>query len=156
MTVSGSFSVEVNLQILPQPFTVTYDANGGYFGDDTSSTLNQVTYVMGDKARVTKVAKTDNVGEDGTQTSGSYGNNVAKKSGCYDSGSGEPESDHHIPDGKYQLRLGMLIEGLDVTPDRYNYSQSKSGKLGGNNKDHKRIYHPGRNGTIFFRSGWQR
>lgn len=78
MTVSGSFSVEVNLQIPPQPFTVTYDANGGYFGDDTSSTLNQVTYVMGDKARVTKVAKTDNVGEDGTQTSGSYGNNVAK------------------------------------------------------------------------------
>lgn len=57
MTVSGSFSVEVNLQIPPQPFTVTYDANGGYFGEDASSTLNQVIYVKSDKAHVTKIAK---------------------------------------------------------------------------------------------------
>ena len=152
MTVSGSFSVEVNLQIPPQPFTVTYDANGGYFGDDTSSTLNQVTYVMGDKARVTKVAKTDNVGEDGTQTSGSYGNNVAKNQVVTIPGAESLKVTITYRTESTSYDWVCLYEGLDVTPDRYNYSQSKSGKLGGTTKTTKEFTIQGETVQIFFRS----
>ena len=42
-TVTDDFSVNIKLQVLPS-FTVTYDANGGYFGTDTSQILNAVTY----------------------------------------------------------------------------------------------------------------
>lgn len=45
-----------------------------------------------------------------------------------------------------------LYEGLDVTPDRYNYSQSKSGKLGGTTKTTKEFTIQGETVQIFFRS----
>lgn len=43
VTVSDSFTVIVNLPVVNR-FKVTYDANGGYFGTDTSKTSNTVSY----------------------------------------------------------------------------------------------------------------
>ncbi len=43
VTVSDSFTVIVNLPVMNR-FKVTYDANGGYFGTDTSKTSNTVSY----------------------------------------------------------------------------------------------------------------
>ena len=154
MTVSGSFSVEVNLQIPPQPFTVTYDANGGYFGEDTSSTLNQVTYVKSNKAHITKTAKTDNVSDDGTTFTGGYGNNIEKNQIV------------EIPGAKnlkvtitYQMEnitcdWVCLYEGLSVQPTKNNYDQSKSGKLSGNTKTTKEFTINGDTVQIFFSSDY--
>ncbi len=44
ITVTDRFNVEISLQRPPSRFTVTYQANGGYFGEDTSATANQVIY----------------------------------------------------------------------------------------------------------------
>ena len=152
MTVSGSFSVEVNLQIPPQPFTVTYDANGGYFGEDTSSTLNQVTYIKSDKAHITKIAKTDNVGEDGAQTSGSYGNNVAKNQVITIPGAENLKVTVTYQTESTSYDWVCLYEGLDITPAQGNYNQSKSGKLGGTTKTTKEFTIQGDTVQIFFRS----
>ena len=57
-------------------FKVTYNANGGYYGTDTSKTTNTVTYQK--NQFFPKISKTDNVNEDGTDYSGGYGNNVNK------------------------------------------------------------------------------
>ena len=152
MTVSGSFSVEVNLQIPPQPFTITYDANGGYFGEDTSSTLNQVTYIKSDKAHITKIAKTDNVGEDGAQTSGSYGNNVAKNQVITIPGAENLKVTVTYQTESTSYDWVCLYEGLDITPAQGNYGQSKSGKLGGTTKTTKEFTIQGDTVQIFFRS----
>ena len=152
MTVSGSFSVEVNLQIPPQPFTVTYDANGGYFGEDTSSTLNQVIYVKSDKAHITKTAKTDNVDADGAQTSESYGNNVTKNQVVTIPGAESLKVTITYQTESTNCDWVCLYEGLDITPDRGNYGQSKSGKLGGTTKTTKEFTIQGDTVQIFFRS----
>ena len=57
-------------------FKVTYDANGGYYGTDTSKATNTVTYQK--NQFFPKISKTDNVNKDGTDYSGGYGNNVNK------------------------------------------------------------------------------
>lgn len=152
MTVSGSFSVEVNLQIPPQPFTVTYDANEGYFGEDTSSTLNQVIYVKSDKAHITKTAKTDNVDTDGARTSESYGNNVTKNQVVTIPGAESLKVTITYQTESANCDWVCLYEGLDITPDRGNYGQSKSGKLGGTTKTTKEFTIQGDTVQIFFRS----
>ena len=48
VTVSDEFTVTVTLEKPEGSFTVTYFANGGYFGDDTARTANQVNYQMQD------------------------------------------------------------------------------------------------------------
>ena len=150
--VSGNFSVEVNLQIPPQPFTVTYDANGGYFGEDTSSTLNQVIYVKSDKAHITKTAKTDNVDTDGARTSESYGNNVTKNQVVTIPGVESLKVTITYQTESANCDWVCLYEGLDITPDRGNYGQSKSGKLGGTTKTTKEFTIQGDTVQIFFRS----
>ena len=152
MAVSGSFSVEVNLQIPPQPFTVTYDANGGYFGEDTSSTLNQVIYVKSDKAHITKTAKTDNVDTDGARTSESYGNNVTKNQVVTIPGAESLKVTITYQTENANCDWVCLYEGLDITPDRGNYGQSKSGKLGGTTTTTKEFTIQGDTVQIFFRS----
>lgn len=152
MTVSGSFSVEVNLQIPPKPFTVTYDANGGYFGEDTSSTLNQVIYAQSDKVHITKTAKTDNVGEDGTQTSGSYGNNVTKNQVVTIPGAENLKVTITYQTESTNYDWVCLYEGPDITPAQSNYDQSKSGKLGGTTTTTKEFTIQGDTVQIFFRS----
>lgn len=152
MAVSGSFSVEVNLQIPPQPFTITYDANGGYFGEDTSSTLNQVIYVKSDKAHITKTAKTDNVDADGARTSESYGNNVTKNQVVTIPGAESLKVTITYQTESANCDWVCLYEGLDITPDRGNYGQSKSGKLGGTTKTTKEFTIQGDTVQIFFRS----
>lgn len=152
MTVSGSFSVEVNLQIPPQPFTVTYDANEGYFGEDTSSTLNQVIYVKSDKAHITKTAKTDNVDTDGARTSELYGNNVTKNQVVTIPGAESLKVTITYQTESANCDWVCLYEGLDITPDRGNYGQSKSGKLGGTTKTTKEFTIQGDTVQIFFRS----
>ena len=151
MTVSGNFSVEVNLQIPPQPFTVTYDANGGYFDEDASSTLNQVTYVK-NNVHVAKVAKTDNVGTDGAQTSGSYGNNVTKNQVVTIPGAKSLKVTITYQTESSNYDWVCLYEGLDITPAQSNYDQSKSGKLGGTTTTTKEFTIQGDTVQIFFRS----
>ena len=53
---------------------ITYDANGGYFDNDPSKTTELITYQI-EGSTETKIAKTSNISDDGTQ-SGGYGDNV--------------------------------------------------------------------------------
>ena len=53
---------------------ITYDANGGYFDNDPSKTTELIAYQI-EGSTETKIAKTSNISDDGTQ-SGGYGDNV--------------------------------------------------------------------------------
>ena len=69
ITVSDDFAVVIDLQIPAVPHTITFDANGGYFGDDGSETTNQVTYLYTNTRKepetITKIVKTSNLSDDG-------------------------------------------------------------------------------------------
>ena len=152
MTVSGSFSVEVNLQIPPQPFTVTYDANGGYFGEDTSKTLNQVTYERKSNVPITKIVKTDNVSDDGAAYSGGYGNNQEKNTVITIPGAKTLKVTITYQTENTSYDWVCLYEGTDITPNKSNYGDSMSGKLGGQTKTTKEFEIQGDTVQIFFRS----
>ena len=152
ITVTDGFSVEVNLQIPPKPFTVTYDANGGYFGDDTSKTLNQVTYERKSNVPVTKIAKTDNVSDDGGTYSGGYGNNQAKNTVITIPGAETLKVTITYQTESTSYDWACLYQGTDITPSTSNYNQSVSGKLGGKTKTTKEFEIQSDTVQIFFRS----
>ena len=134
ITVSDGFSIQIALQLPPQSFTVTYNANGGYFGEDVSKTLHQVTYDQ--KAiTVTKIAKTDNVNANGSSYSGGYGNNVSKNQVITIPGAKKLKIT--ITYATQPTFLGnyydwvSIYQGKDIIPSKNNSEQSISGKLGG-------------------------
>ena len=112
-------------------FKVTYNANGGYFGTDTSKTTNTVTYQK--MQLIQKTSKTDNVNEDGSDYSDGYGDDVNRTEVVT------------IPDAK-TLKVTITYETESPRWDwvcmwegahpeytaSNNHSSSKTGKLGGN------------------------
>lgn len=133
ITVTDAFSVEINLQIPKAPFTVTYDANGGYFGEDTSKTLNQVTYF--------------NKGEGGTVGTGdaeasNSGNTVYDDMGTmmYAEPVNSTKTVTIQGADKLKIRLSYnapnyndwvcVYKGTAIVPNENNYDQSVTGKLG--------------------------
>ena len=152
ITVTDGFSVEVNLQIPPKPFTVTYDANGGYFGDDTSKTLNQVTYERKSNVPITKIVKTDNVSDDGATYSGGYGNNQAKNTVVTISGAETLKVTITYQTESTSWDWICLYQETDITPSASNFNKSVSGKLGGTTKTTKEFEIQGNTVQIFFRS----
>ena len=78
---SDSFIIAAIPNIIP--LTINYDANGGYFGDNTSTTTNVVKYdatseTTGETTTetVTKYSHTSNISDAGVQN-GDYGNSVS-------------------------------------------------------------------------------
>ena len=69
-TGNGNTSISTQATIQNPEYTVTYNANGGTFG---SNTTNQVTYEI-TRGTVTKYSHTSNISDAGVQ-SGNYGNN---------------------------------------------------------------------------------
>ena len=152
ITVNDGFSVEIHLQIPPTLFTVTYDANGGYFGEDTSKILNQVTYERKSNVPVKKIVKTDNVSDDGTTYSGGYGNNQAKNAVITLAGAKTLKVTITYQTESTSYDWVCLYEGTDITPNKSNYGDSMSGKLGGQTKNTKEFEIQGDTAQIFFRS----
>ena len=128
---------------------ITYDANGGYFDDDLSKTNDLITYRIGEPSSTeTKIAKTSNISDDGTDNGGGY---VEADDGI---------QTITIPGAKslrvtvtYQITGGVFTKDYlaiydgSVTPDSTNYDQSISGKLdtedgfwGGNGEKTTKIF----------------
>ena len=132
-TVTDDFSVNVKLQAPPKPFTVTYDANGGYFGTDTSKTSNAVTYQK-EKQLIRKTSKTDNVKEDGSGYSGGYGDNATKTEVVTIPGAGALKvTITYQTESKIYDWVCMWEGAYPEYTAKNNYSSSKTGKLGGSN-----------------------
>ena len=152
ITVSDSFSVEIHLQIPPIPFTVTYDANGGYFGDDTSKTQNQVSYLKTPNASVKKIVKTDNVRDDGTTVSSKYGTDLEKNTVIT-----IPGAEKLNVTITYQTEGTLwdwvcVYAGTNIKPNTTNFKESVSGKLGGTTKTTETFVIPGDTVQIYFHS----
>ena len=148
ITMSDKFNVEVNLLIPVKPHTVTYDANGGYFGNP-GNTTNPVVYKW-DEDSMTKVAKTSNANADGTK-SGGYGNNQAVNTVVT-----IPEASELTVKITYQTEGASfdwvcLYDG-SVVPSASNYNSSLSGKLGGSAMTTNTFTVEGDTVQIFFRS----
>ena len=155
MTVSDSFSVEVHLQIPAVPHTITYDANGGYFGVP-SVTVNQVTYVWKTEeipSYTEKISKTANVSDDGSSSSGGYGDNQHLTDTITIPGA---ETLHvKITYGTESASYDWVaLYGKDTVPTDKNFSDSISWKLGGgkNALTTKEFDIPGDTVQIYFRS----
>ena len=152
ITVSDSFSVEIQLQIPPTPFTVTYDANGGYFGDDTSKTLNQVFYERKSHGPVKKIVKTDNVSGDGKSYSGGYGNYKRQNTKVTIPGAEKLNVTITYQTESTSYDWVCLYQGKDIEPSESNFEESVSDKLGGTTKATKTFPIEGDTVQIFFRS----
>ena len=131
-------------------FKVTYDANGGYFGTDTSKTTNTVTYQKMQLIR--KTSKTDNVNEDGSDYSGGYGNNVSKTEVVTIPGATELKVTITYQTESTSWDWVCMWEGAHPEyTAKDNYSSSKVGKLGGS-KTTKEYTVTGDTVTFGFRS----
>ena len=151
VTVSDSFTVIVNLPAVNR-FKVTYDANGGYFGTDTSKTSNTVTY-QNEKQLIKKTSKTDNVKEDGSDYSGDYGNNVSKTEVVTIPGAETLKVTITYQTESSNYDFVCMWEGAhpEYTASNNNGS-SKTGKLGGSTKTTKEYTVTGDAVTFGFRS----
>ena len=132
-------------------FKVTYDANGGYYGTDTSQTLNVVTY-QNEKQLIRKMSKTDNVNEDGSGYSGSYGNNVNKTEVVTIPGAEKLKVTITYQTESTNYDWVCMWEGAhpEYTASN-NHSSSKTGRLGGT-KNTKEYTVTGDTVTFGFRS----
>lgn len=126
ITVSDGFSVQIALQIPPKEFTVTYDANGGYFGNDMSKVKNQVTYQECGRKLIKHTVTSKEYIENGDPT-GYYEKNLSHNQMVT------------IPDAE-QLKITItcdlsdgdyvcIYQGRDIQPDKNNFNSSISGKL---------------------------
>ena len=133
-------------------FKVTYDANGGYFGTDTSKTSNTVTY-QNEKQLIQKTSKTDNVKEDGSDYSGDYGNNVNKTEVVTIPGATELKVTITYQTESTSYDWVCMWEGAypEYTAGK-NYDTSKTGKLGESAKTTKEYTVTGDSVTFGFRS----
>ena len=133
--------------------TITYDANGGYYGNDTSKTVNQVGLTFNDYTRVT--SHTMNLNDYGAGSNG-YGDNQNLNQVIT------------IP-GAEQLTMTITYQTQSVGLVSYdwacawegnhpeyrankNWSTSLTGKLGGKDKTTKTFIITGDTVTIGFKS----
>lgn len=127
---------------------ITYDANGGYFGNNTSKTTNVVIY---ENTKVTKVSKSPNVDDDGIST-GNYDNNLAVADTVTIPGATELHVTITYQTESTSYDWVAIYDG-SVTPSAGNYSSSITGKLGGETKvENQEFTIPGDTAQFFFRT----
>ena len=130
---------------------ITYDANGGYFDNDPSKTTELITYQIAEGSTETKIAKTSNISDDGTQ-SGGYGDNVSDTQTVTIPGASSLRVTvtYQTEGTRYDW---LAIYDGSVTPSQSNYEDSITGKLGGTTKVENQVFIiPGDTAQFYFRS----
>lgn len=129
---------------------ITYDANGGYFDNDPSKTTELITYQI-EGSTETKIAKTSNISDDGTQ-SGGYGDSVSDTQTVTIPGASSLRVTvtYQTESTSYDW---LAIYDSSVTPSQSNYADSITGKLGGTTKVEDQVFIiPGDTAQFYFRS----
>ena len=152
--VSGSkyYGYAVRCVMDEVPVTkITYNANGGYFDNDPSKTTELITYQIAEGSTETKIAKTSNISDDGTQ-SGGYGDNVSDTQTVTIPGASSLRVTVTYQTESTSFDWLAIYDG-SVTPSQSNYADSITGKLGGTTKveDQVFIIH-GDTAQFYFRS----
>ena len=151
---SGTYTATMTVAAVADPagVVVTYDANGGYFNGDTSWTSDPIAYmVVPGSNPETKIAKTSNISDDGTQ-SGGYGDNVETTETVTIPGA--PSLEVTVT---YQTQSTgydwLAIYDGSVTPSATNYGESITGKLGDSTKVTNAVFTiPGDTAQFYFKS----
>lgn len=129
---------------------ITYDANGGYFDNDPSKTTELITYQI-EGSTETKIAKTSNISDDGTQ-SGGYGDNVSDTQTVTIPGASSLKVTVTYQTESTSYDWLAIYDG-SVTPSESNYADSVTGKLGGATKVENQVFIiPGDTAQFYFRS----
>lgn len=129
---------------------ITYNANGGYFDNDPSKTTELITYQI-EGSTETKIAKTSNISDDGTQ-SGGYGDNVSDIQTVTIPGASSLKVTVTYQTESTNYDWLAIYDG-SVTPSQSNYADSITGKLGGTTKVENQVFIiPGDTAQFYFRS----
>ena len=129
---------------------ITYNANGGYFGNDTPKTTNIVVYDP-NTPKVTKISKSHNVDDNGNSI-GSYNNNLSVTDTVTIPGADELHITitYQTEDASYDW---VAIYDGSVIPSASNFAESITGRLGGATKVEKQAFIiPGDTARFFFRT----
>lgn len=130
---------------------ITYNANGGYFDNDPSKTTELITYQIAEGSTETKIAKTSNISDDGTQ-SGGYGDNVSDTQTVTIPGASSLKVTVTYQTESTSYDWLAIYDG-SVTPSQSNYEDSITGKLGGTTKVEDQVFIiPGDTAQFYFRS----
>lgn len=134
--------------------TMTYDANGGYFGDDVNKTTNEIVYEYDAQASVKRVSHTKNLDDEGNFVNTSYSNY-----GSFTQVITVPGAQELSVDITYQTYNSIYYSYMCIWEGSHpeytasnNYSTSLSGKLGSDSKTTKQFKIAGDSVTIAFRS----
>ena len=151
---SGTYTATMTVAAVADPagVVVTYDANGGYFNGDTGWTSDPIAYtVVPGNNPETKIAKTSNISDDGTQ-SGGYGDNVETTETVTISGAPSLEVTVTYQTESTSYDWLAIYDG-SVTPSATNYGESITGKLGGSTKVTNAVFTiPGDTAQFYFKS----
>lgn len=129
---------------------IIYNANGGYFDNDPSKTTELITYQI-EGSTETKIAKTSNISDDGTQ-SGGYGDNVSDTQTVTIPGASSLRVTVTYQTESTSFDWLAIYDG-SVTPSQSNYADSITGKLGGTTKVENQVFIiPGDTAQFYFRS----
>ena len=136
----------------PKEVGITYNANGGYFDNDPSKTTELITYQIAEGGSTeTKIAKTSNIFDDGTQ-SGGYGDNVSDTQTVTIPGASSLKVTVTYQTESTRYDWLAIYDG-SVTPSQSNYADSITGKLGGTTKVEDQVFIiPGDTAQFYFRS----
>lgn len=135
----------------PKEVGITYNANGGYFDNDPSKTTELITYQIAEGSTETKIAKTSNISDDGTQ-SGGYGDNVSDTQTVTIPGASSLKVTVTYQTESTSYDWLAIYDG-SVTPSQSNYEDSITGKLGGTTKVENQVFIiPGDTAQFYFRS----
>ena len=108
---------------------ITYDANGGYFGNNTSKTTNVVVYDPNSTKKITKISKSPNVDDDGNST-GDYADSLAVTDVITIPGATELHVTITYQTEGISYDWVAIYDG-SVVPSASNYAYSITGKLVG-------------------------
>ena len=130
-------------------FTVTYDANDGMFGTETT---NSVSYLI-DAGTFTKISKTDNVSDDGSTYGAGYADNLNAVDVISIPGAESLEVTVTYQTQKDTASEYLAIYDGSIKPTSTNISSSIPGKkLGGTTKTTATYTIPGDTVQFYFKS----
>ena len=149
---SGVYSNDLVVAVVAEPggIPITYDANGGYYNDDSSQTTQLVEYTI-EGIPETKIAKTSNISDAGVQDGG-YGDNVEEIQTVTIPGAESLQVTVSYQTESTSFDWLAIYDG-SVTPSQSNYADSVTGKLGGSTKVDNAVFAiPGDTAQFYFRS----
>lgn len=125
---SGTYTGTLTVAVVAEPWwiPVTYSANGGYFNNNPAQTTQMASYNIKTESAETKIAKTPNISEDGTDNGGGYGDEPVNIQSVTIPGASSLKVTV-----TYQLDAtsALMIYDDSVTPSFENISSSISGML---------------------------